>query len=146
LRVMGAELDGLFDHRVSIQASGGIGEIFVDPVELVHRGGKVAGIETREGDVASGVGAGDQFQKQALGCERIFLGVQRCATKGFHVHEDGWIGIEDGKRIDYEIFAVVGFGARQVPVVANPGKGLGVADVEAVAEEGRTCQRGTGRR
>ena len=69
----------------------------------------------------------------------IFQAVEHGATKSFHVHEDGGVVVENGDGVGGEIFGVVGFAAGEIPTVADPGKGFGVANVEGVAEE-----RGTG--
>ncbi len=98
------------------------------------------------GVFSGGIGARDELDEQLFGGDGIFLTVESCAAEGFHVDEDGGVGVEDGDGVRGEIVCVVGFAAGEIPVVADPGKRFGVADVECVADERGTGERGSWRK
>src|SRR5580693_2243664 len=73
--------------------------------------------------------------KEILCGGRVFAGVERGATKRFHVHEDTGICGQDGERVRGKLGGVIALGAGEIPTVADPRKGLCRADVKGVANE-----------
>jgi len=145
LGVVRVELEGLFDEGVSFKTLGGIGRIFVDPVNLSESGGEIADVECSEvggGRMIRAIFAGHEFEEELFEGVGIHLAIESGAAKGFHVDEDRGIVVEDDEGVAGKIFDVVGFGAGEIPVVADPGKGFGVADVEGVTNEWRTGEGG----
>jgi hypothetical protein len=70
------------------------------------------------------------------------LGVEGGAAESFHVDQDRGVRVENGDGVGDEIVDVVGFPAGEVPIVADPRERFGIANVEGVAEQGRTGNSG----
>src|SRR5260370_38532736 len=71
----------------------------------------------------------------------IFTRVQSGAAQRFHSNEDGSVWRENFQRFPDEILGVVILATAEVPVVADPGQGLGLSNFNGVANERRTCMR-----
>jgi len=71
----------------------------------------------------------------------IFACVESGAAKRFHSNEDGSAWTKNFERVPDEVLRVVIFAATKVPVMADPGQGLGLANFNGVANQGRACQR-----
>src|SRR6267378_5163872 len=72
--------------------------------------------------------------------EWIFARVESCATKRLHSNKDRRVWAKNFERVSDEVLRVVVFPTTEVPIVADPGQGLCLADFNGVTNERRACQ------
>src|SRR5208282_426064 len=145
LRVIAAKLYGFLDHRITVKAQRGIRLVLAHPLLKGFR--EIAQVEGSQRccrGIGEGARTGHELGEEFLGGGRVLARVEGGAAKGFHVHEDNGIGVEDGDGIGCEIFRIVGFRAGQIPIVADPGKRFGATDIEGMTDERWTSERGAG--
>ena len=146
LRIIPAELDGLIHKRVAIEPLRWIWGVFVDPMKLVQGFDEITQVEESEGSgrciLGGGVRTRYQLDEEMFRGEGIQLEVEGGTAKSFHVDEDGGVSVQNGDGVRDEIFDVVRFAAGEIPVMVDPREGFGVADVEGVTEQRRTCEGG----
>src|SRR5258708_1270585 len=80
-----------------------------------------------------------EAREKFLRGDRIFARVQSGAAQRFHSNEDGSVWRENLQRVPDEILSVVSLPTTEVPVVADPGQGLGLSNFNSVTNERRTC-------
>jgi hypothetical protein len=85
-----------------------------------------------------------EAREKLLRGDRIFTRIQSGAAQRFHSNEDGSVWRENFQRFPDEILSVVILATAEVPVVADPGQGLGLSNFYGVTNERRTrlCDNG----
>src|SRR5713101_1524150 len=82
--------------------------------------------------------AGMKTGKEFFGSDGVFAGVEGGAAQRFHSDEDGRARCENLQGVPDEVFGVVILATAEVPVVADPGQGLGLSDFNRVTYKWRT--------
>src|SRR3989440_6133137 len=153
LCVRAAQSERLFHQGVAVDTCGWIGihshaishvrQVLSEPLFVSF--GEVAGVKPGQ---RVGVAGGFRRSRASVKpsqkffrCEWVLARIESGAAKRFHSNEDGSVRPENIQRVADEVFRVVIFTTAEVPVVADPGQGLGLANFNGVANQGRTCQR-----
>src|SRR5712664_2673235 len=148
LWVRAAQTNRFFHKGVAVYAGGGILLVFrnahpalADPLFVGFR--EIAGVEPGQR-----VGVAGRFRGRRASIEPrekffrrkwVFARVEGGAAKRLHSNENGSAWRENLQRVPDEVLRVVIFATAQVPVVADPGQGLCVANFDGVANERWAC-------
>src|SRR5260370_3521085 len=144
LRVRATQAKCLFYQSAAVDAGGGILLVFrnahralADPLFVGFR--EVAGIEPGQGVGVAGRSRGRRAsiepREEFFRGERVFERVEGSAAKRLHSNENGRVWAKNFERVPDEVLRVVIFATAQVPVVADPGQGLCLANFNGVTNE-----------
>src|SRR5260370_15842137 len=144
LRVGAAQVERFFHQSVAVDAGGGILLVFrnahpalADPLFVGFR--EIAGVEPGQR-----VGVAGRFRGRRASIEPrekffrrkwVFARVEGGAAKRLHSNEDRRVWAKNFERVPDEVLRVVIFATAQVPVVADPGQGLCLANFNGVTNE-----------